>query len=629
MQTKKRNFKKTTAVTASVILILALLITGTFAYFGGQSALNIFKDKKTVDDGGVGRDDYEPGQPGKEVYVENKGKTNLYARIKLEEFMELNGIVIVGDADATRTPSDGWLVHKDAPDPSGLGETVIAYGTNPSPDKTAHDYWQWTLGGSKVYKPAPASAVAEDGTYNGDAYSDITDYSGYNASSAAELADLGLMKTPVGTVMTYEYWKNELNGEAGPYWVIDPEDGYIYWAQAIAPGEASGLLLKMVEGPQGLGEDDDWDEYYYAINVIFDFADEKDFSVIKDSANDKGKEILDAALEAATPPVPAESVTISGGDKTMAVGDTLTPSITIEPANSTDKPQWSSDNESVATVDPDTGKITAVAEGEAVITVTVGDKTDSITITVSPEFIPAENVTIEGGNKTMEVDDTYTPLITIDPADSTDRPVWSSSDESVATVDPDTGEITAVGEGDAVITVTVGAKSDSITITVAPGLLATKTDAFLNPWDAANPAPFVSSLVSQETFTTGKPEFNIDDRGSLEQCYGYIPLSIFLDDTSGVSIYSIDGLPSGSGSIVVGSGIDLYGRLNGADYSGEDCIIVKFLPASTAILAAMNKDAAQPSISYVDVTIKLAQTIGAKTQISEDITLRVSFMGFF
>ncbi|MCL2111881.1 MAG: hypothetical protein FWH32_06500 [Clostridiales bacterium] len=459
MQNKTQSSRKRTAIFVSALLVMALLVTTTLAYFGGQFATNVFQDTRTLPANGIGRDDYEPGASAKQVYVENQGETNLYARIKLEEFMELDGIVIVGAEGATREPSDGWLVHTDAPDPSGLGETVIEYGENPEPDKTAHDYWQWTLGGSKVYMPAPEGAGAVDQTYDGMAYCDTTEY------TVDDMADdPALKQTPVGTVMTYDYWKDVLGGEAGPYWVINPDDGYIYWAQAIEPGGASGLLLNMVKGPEGLG--DEWDDYYYAINVIFDFADTKDFDVIFDSAGDKGKEILEVAKE------DAES----------------------------------------------------------------------------------------------------------------------------------------------------------------PGELPVKTNEFLTPFDSSFPGPFLSAAVVFETESTGDPEFDIDfmGTGTLEQCYGYYPLSNFLDDTAGVTIHSISGLPEGGkGFIEVGPGIELN-RLNGLDYSDEQCLIVGWLPGTSADLFSMvpGPDSATGT-TRMDITVKFEQTVGGKIYISDDITIRLVFCGMY
>lgn len=70
----------------------------------------------------------------------------------------------------------------------------------------------------------------------------------------------------------------------------------------------------------------------------------------------------------------------------MTIGDESTLVATVSPSNATNKAvSWSSNNNSVATVD--NGKITAVSKGTAVITVTTtdGSKTASCNVTVSEE----------------------------------------------------------------------------------------------------------------------------------------------------------------------------------------------------------------------------------------------------
>ncbi|MDR1877154.1 MAG: Ig-like domain-containing protein, partial [Flavobacteriaceae bacterium] len=84
-------------------------------------------------------------------------------------------------------------------------------------------------------------------------------------------------------------------------------------------------------------------------------------------------------------------VTVSSATLELYVGDkqTLTAEVTL--ADVADKTlTWSSSNTDVATVDPATGEVTAVATGTAIITATAAnDKTGSCTITVSPDVYVA------------------------------------------------------------------------------------------------------------------------------------------------------------------------------------------------------------------------------------------------
>ncbi|MCL2253795.1 MAG: Ig-like domain-containing protein [Lachnospiraceae bacterium] len=80
--------------------------------------------------------------------------------------------------------------------------------------------------------------------------------------------------------------------------------------------------------------------------------------------------------------VTTDSVTILGGDQKINVGEKYTPKYEIVPPNSSERPHWSSSDESVAKVDQN-GVITGVGEGAAIITITSGDHSDSITIVVT------------------------------------------------------------------------------------------------------------------------------------------------------------------------------------------------------------------------------------------------------
>ena len=89
--------------------------------------------------------------------------------------------------------------------------------------------------------------------------------------------------------------------------------------------------------------------------------------------------------------VHVESVSLDKTELQLAVGENATLSAAITPENATDKNvTWSSDNETVATVDAN-GVVTAAAPGSATITVTTADggKTATCAVTVSASPQPA------------------------------------------------------------------------------------------------------------------------------------------------------------------------------------------------------------------------------------------------
>ena len=80
-------------------------------------------------------------------------------------------------------------------------------------------------------------------------------------------------------------------------------------------------------------------------------------------------------------PKPATGITLNKSELTLTAGDSDTLTATVTPEGSTDTVVWSSSKIDVATVDA-TGKVTAVAPGEAIITAKAGAKTATCTVKV-------------------------------------------------------------------------------------------------------------------------------------------------------------------------------------------------------------------------------------------------------
>jgi len=175
----------------------------------------------------------------------------------------------------------------------------------------------------------------------------------------------------------------------------------------------------------------------------------------------------------------------------------------LVPADATDvKLAYESSDESIATVD-ETGKVTAVANGECTITTYVvadskdaeaselsaavveaadAEKIDDSVATmpedlmdsafgVIPEGLKAEtkvtvttnveSVTLDKAEGVLTVGNTVTVTATVTPDTATNASVtWSSSDEAIATVDSE-GKITAVAPGTATITAVSDSNPDA------------------------------------------------------------------------------------------------------------------------------------------------------------------------
>lgn len=134
---------------------------------------------------------------------------------------------------------------------------------------------------------------------------------------------------------------------------------------------------------------------------------------------------------------------------------------------------WSSSNESVATVDKD-GVITTIRPGVAVIVGKVNDKVlDSLTLNVTEKNKNDETVTFNIENFDLKVG-TYRRIYPIfTPIDlEYDSISWTSSNDSVATVSK-IGRIYGVKEGVAVITATIKI-NDSLTLMTSSTVTITK-----------------------------------------------------------------------------------------------------------------------------------------------------------
>ena len=178
-------------------------------------------------------------------------------------------------------------------------------------------------------------------------------------------------------------------------------------------------------------------------------------------------------------PTLSTSIALNQTTTTLKASETITLIATILPENATDKSvEWSSSDESVATIDAN-GLVTAIAVGEAIITVTTVDGsnlTASCKVSVVPTL--AESITLDKTEINLEATETATLIVTVLPELTTDKSVeWTSSDETVAIVD-ENGVVTAVAVGEAIITAATADGSNlsaTCKVTVVPTLATSIT----------------------------------------------------------------------------------------------------------------------------------------------------------
>jgi trimeric autotransporter adhesin len=175
---------------------------------------------------------------------------------------------------------------------------------------------------------------------------------------------------------------------------------------------------------------------------------------------------------------------------------------------------WSSTDPAVATVDPSTGQVTAVSAGTTDITYTVSSGCGSpvssfLTLTVNPDA----NAGTVSGNSTLCIGatDTYS-------SDGDGGGSWSSTNPGVATVDPTTGQVTAVSQGTTditytvtgcgspattVMTLTVNPDANAGTLSGASSLCMGATDTYSSDGDAGGSWSSTDPAVATVDASTG------------------------------------------------------------------------------------------------------------------------------
>ena len=169
--------------------------------------------------------------------------------------------------------------------------------------------------------------------------------------------------------------------------------------------------------------------------------------------------------------IPVTSVAVIPEYVELTEGDSKALMVRIQPSDATDKTVvWSSDAPEIVEVS-DGGRITAMSEGTAVITATSGDVSGTCTVVVSKPYIPVSSVKINLSSLELTQGEVVSLTVTVEPANATDKTVvWRSDDSDVASVDQE-GNVTAVSQGNTVITAECGDMSATCVVTVFPAEL--------------------------------------------------------------------------------------------------------------------------------------------------------------
>jgi len=231
--------------------------------------------------GGTLHNDFEEGKDYRDVYVENWGSEPLIVRVRLSEYMEIGE----GAGNRNGVENNQAVSIIDGASIDDVNSWTRFNGDLESGSSEGfRNYWNWTMGGQKLYFPAP-----EDLRGRPDANG--VDFVSTTSPVGTLDDDIGLptiyMITLESEVISMDEWISR-DMPIGNYWVVDT-DGFSYWAAPLAPGDATGLLLHKVE----LANEPAYD-FYYAINV------EAHMATVDDEPDNYQRLLLDASSEATT-----------------------------------------------------------------------------------------------------------------------------------------------------------------------------------------------------------------------------------------------------------------------------------------------------------------------------------------
>jgi len=304
-----------------------------------------------------------------------------------------------------------------------------------------------------------------------------------------------------------------------------------------------------------------------------------------------GKTSANFVVSVSVPAVPVQSVTINeieDSPRTIRVGDAnFTLTATVEPANASSKTvTWTSDNTAVASVGRTTGVVSAIGKGTARITAAAGGVASAAAyeVNVLPPFI--KTIAITPKSVYLEAGEKQSLNYSISPNGVEVQTVkWASDNTAVATVNETTGEVTAVGKGQAVITVTSDAKDsegNAKTDTCEIDVVVWKT---IFNWDAESDLSFADIGAdlplgsSPEAFSYTVPSaigtfrmVNYDGKDYVMQSYMYNGNTIADKFAVGTPL-AVQALQAGSNTVKIGYTLDGDGKIS--EYTTAEYAISK------------------------------------------------------
>ncbi len=199
------------------------------------------------------------------------------------------------------------------------------------------------------------------------------------------------------------------------------------------------------------------------------------------------------------------TITITPLEATIEVGATV--ALVAVSSNANDNMTWTSQNNAIATVDA-SGVVTGVSEGETEVTATGSVSGVSASATITVTQTPEIEITVTPSE--AEIPEGETVSLSATSTDTTDTIQWSSEDETIATVDSDTGLVTGVSPGTVSIQA-IGSNSGAVgsaEITVTEQIPIVIT---VLPSEATIEVDLTASLTAESTDPEDTIEWSSED----------------------------------------------------------------------------------------------------------------------
>lgn len=242
---------------------------------------------------------------------------------------------------------------------------------------------------------------------------------------------------------------------------------------------------------------------------------------------------------------PVTLVTISNTELSVRKGATAWLNATALPANADNKViKWSTSDAEIATVDENTGMITAITPGTCTIVATSEDSglTAKCTLTVTQAIT---GITLNATRRTIMKDDQFALTPNVKPADAENRNViFSSSSPDVATVD-ENGVVTGLKGGQTVIVAKTEERglTASCLVTVQEFVTSVKMSGgqeYVNKGDVLS----LKAEVLPETATnpkirwkSGNPNIMSVNSKGIAKARGYGKVTIYAYASDGSGLY--------------------------------------------------------------------------------------------